>query len=320
MPDSTPKRKIDSIHDVQKSTETLLKIGDRANDIHQTTTDQIISTDFHDMGIVIKGLGFIIIPALYLYCFFTKKPMPAYRENNLRWLQSTIIFALSLISVTIPVTGFAIGFVGAAIGLIGSIVLLTMMLVKKRKLNNELNELERAILVLQQQPNPHLALREELEEKKRQCLNALGELHAWQVAYRGFGFCLASAGLVGLIVAIHFPFIGGLIATITVIAAAAAVIARVAPVLIKLIKHWFKGETNSAGIIKKVDITADDNIRCSSDAKMATLMGAKLKPIADNAIVSPHPSNKISESPSNHFNDKEEDDDQDNDAPKFHPH
>lgn len=101
-------------------------------------------------GLVMQGINFLLIPAIYIYYAAKREPVPFNASNNTKWALSGVGLALGLVGVLVPPAGVAILFTMAAIGLIASVAGLTAHIHDRMQTKNKLSETKALIKGYQQ--------------------------------------------------------------------------------------------------------------------------------------------------------------------------
>lgn len=242
----------DIIPGLEEYTETIDETGNTAVHIGKETNIFIDSPHLDDGfrfgGLAMSIADFFRIPLIYLTAFLLKKKVPFNLNNNARWLYASVLLALTITSIVVPVIAPIIAFVSAGVGLFASVFLLSKLLYIRHHLKKECNALQREINRTEQrlltiQDNAKILeellgqareeqaiieismqivlLKEEhhVEEKKMMELYVhfvkkekhLEPLNGDRLLFRGISLGVAALSIIGLVTALFAPPLGAAI-------------------------------------------------------------------------------------------------------------
>jgi cell division protein FtsB len=113
--------------------------------------------EMHIAGLVLHGINFISVPAMYIYYLAKGEKIPFSFDNNLKLFLSGSALTLGIISVTVPPAALGILFTFAAIGMAASIAGMVMHIIKYARLTQKIaankNEIETLSLQIESLKN-----------------------------------------------------------------------------------------------------------------------------------------------------------------------
>lgn len=246
---------------------------------------------FQFVNLGTAALDFFRIPAIYLAALITGEKPPISISKNARWVYSAALIGLTLTSILIPAAAPPIAFAMAGLTLAFSLASMANLIYQRVKVNRELRQVEQELEPLQeelanlkgqikawrdqlvnlQNNQDYHDLEQEIQKNYRTYLDKVAQLQplldkkvllekkraALGVSAfmtKGVAIALASAVVIGLVVALFFPPVGlGIIAG-TAGLGAFYIGGRIAVDLlsspVKKLAAWFGG--------KKVDEQNDD--------------------------------------------------------------
>lgn len=191
------------------------------------------------IGLALNVMDFIQIPLIYFAAFALKEPSPISLSNNIQWLYSSILLALCLISLLIPVTAPLIAIVTASLGVLSSVFMFTKLyheyaedkkafkIVLEKINTSPAGKLQRCILELENaynNPNRDITLIDKLiiklEDLKQRCNQEIKEIKTlyeeaslleeklnveMDIIDQCIGIALSSLALAGTVVLLFFP-------------------------------------------------------------------------------------------------------------------
>ena len=256
------------------ASETVFKIGERINDMHEAGGSESVAKGFHFGAIALAAADFFRIPFIYFAAYLLGEDVPITLNNNARWLYSAFLLALTITAVAVPATAPIIAFVAAGAGLVSGLFLLGKTLYTRYELGRERKQIKSTIereegemRAIQQQAYDlehqlssakdedistiymEIALLQETYKSQKKELGILKnkELHIEQklqqvgmikVLDKSIGVGLAALTIMGLVVTLFFPPVGAGILTGVAIAGGVYLAARITAPLFKSFGNW----------------------------------------------------------------------------------
>lgn len=252
--------------------EAVTQAGDSMDDIkggdpdtfHDTVHTPDTAEGFHYATLGMAIFNFFRIPFMYLSAYALNQKVPVTLNNNMRWLYSTTLLALTIVAITVPVTAPVIAFVTAALSFVAGAFLLGKIINQRAKLGKKEQTLKREmaheqevmyairdeagylrkaleeateehqiidlsveVAVLDERSNAQKRVLEHLSNKQEHNKQLRAKLSDKKIIFRSISLILASASIIGLALAVVVPPIGlGVLAGVA-IASATYLLARV---------------------------------------------------------------------------------------------
>lgn len=255
--------------------KAMMQIGSSIGTFKNITPTESLTRGLIIGAIAFAALDFFIIPFVYLACYLLDGKAPVNRSNNVKWLFSAAILALTITSICVPAVAVAIAFTTASISLALSLFLLGQTIyechqfIKERRAARKLianaeseiiviqskaaqlkTDLENAtteqqlmilhaqITFLQERFNAQKEYLIKLKLKELKLSEKIKNAGFVQLMDRSIGSSLCALGIIGLIVSLYFPMAGlGILTAISAISLAYLII-RLAVPLLQLLGKW----------------------------------------------------------------------------------
>lgn len=262
------------LQDVEATGGAIIKIGQRTIKLPNTASNNALGHVFHFGSLGLAVLDFARIPIVYLAAFILGQKIPFNLDNNARWLYSTLLFALIILSLVLPTTAPIISFIVAGLGIAVSTFLLTRTLIDRYQLSQNKKNSDEAIAkeltimaTLQQQAKSfesrvleasegeliligaeleilnkeylvQKARLENLMAQARDIEQKIKEVGLLRVVDKSVAIILGAITVIGLILAIYLPPVGLTVLSASTMVGSGYVLARVALPVIKALGNW----------------------------------------------------------------------------------
>ena len=259
----------------------VTEVGEHATDFHNTIASEAVSHDFHFGGLVMATFDFFRVPFIYLFAYLSNQKIPINLNNNARWLYATLLLALTITAVAVPVTAPIIAFILAGVGFVSSLWLLGKTLRDRAQLQRENKHIKAEIkaeeeqlslmqdeakdleglfseakeesqvidlclevLMLEERFKTQKKLLVDLKSKQVHIEQELNDLGVTRVAYKCIVFALACLAIAGIVTSLFFPPVGlGILATVA-LTSALCLLGRVVLPILKAAGHWLIAKLN----------------------------------------------------------------------------
>ncbi|KTD34745.1 coiled-coil protein [Legionella moravica] len=252
--------------------DTAINIGERVTEVNDSFGNESIAHGFHYAVLAMAILDFVRIPLIYFAAYLFNEKIPIKMSTNLRWAYSAFLLGLTITALVSPVTAPVIAFVSAGTGLVFGIFLLARTLINQYKLGRERKLLHEEIIKAEEEMK---TLQEEAKDLEQQLTASTGdellalnikdleerynsqksllsdlknqELHIEQkiarvgmmrVLDKSIGIGLTSLSIIGLVVTLFVPPVGGWILAGAAIAGGVYLFARLMTPVFKFLGNW----------------------------------------------------------------------------------
>jgi hypothetical protein len=305
---------------VDDAADSAIRIGERVSNVNDSFGNESIAHGFHYAVLVMAALDFVRIPLIYLAAHLLNEKIPFKLSNNARWIYSAFLLGLTITALAAPVTAPVIAFIGAGTGLVFGTFLLARtvyaryQLGKERKLiqgeiakaeelmkllQDEAKELEQKLATsngdafialeikgLEERYESQKSLIYELKNKELHIEQKIARVGMMRVFDKSIGVGLTSLSIIGLVVTLFFPPLGGWILAGAAIAGGVYLTGRLLTPVVKHLGNWlmnhFKSSKESPESESKEDLEHDNTLNEQKEAVMENTSGLKLA--VSNAI------------------------------------
>ncbi|RUR16981.1 hypothetical protein ELY21_12060 [Legionella sp. km535] len=256
--------------------DAAINIGERVTEVNDSFGNESIAHGFHFAVLAMAIFDFVRIPLIYFAAYLFNEKIPIKMSTNLRWAYSAFLLGLAITALVSPVTAPVIAFVSAGTGLVFGIFLLARTLINQYKLGRERKLLHEEIIKAEEEMK---TLQEEAKELEQQLTASTGdellalnikdleerynsqklllsdlknqELHIEQkiarvgmmrVLDKSIGIGLTSLSIIGLVVTLFVPPVGGWILAGAAIAGGVYLFARLMTPVFKFLGNWLMNQ------------------------------------------------------------------------------
>ncbi|MBL7481793.1 hypothetical protein [Legionella bononiensis] len=312
---------------VDDAADTAIRIGERVSNVNDSFGNESIAHGFHYAVLVMAAIDFVRIPLIYLAAYLLDEKIPFKLSNNARWIYSAFLLGLTITALAAPVTAPVIAFIGAGTGLVFGTFLLARtlntryQLGKERKfiqgeiakaeelmklLQDDAKELEHKLATstgdefialeikgLEERYESQKSLIYELKNKELHLEQKIDRVGMMRVFDKSIGVGLTSLSIIGLVVTLFFPPVGGWILAGAAIAGGVYLTGRLLTPVVKHFGNWlmnqFTSSKESVEPESKEDLAHDNTLNEQKEAVMENSSGLKLA--VSNVIASDSQSN-----------------------------
>ena len=315
---------------VDDAADTAIRIGERVSNVNDSFGNESIAHGFHYAVLVMAALDFVRIPLIYLAAYLLDEKIPFKLSNNARWIYSAFLLGLTITALAAPATAPVIAFIGAGTGLVFGTFLLARTLYtryqlgKERKLiqgeiakaeelmkllQDEAKELEQKLAAsngdafialeikgLEERYESQKSLIYELKNKELHLEQKIARVGMMRVFDKSIGVGLTSLSIIGLVITLFFPPVGGWILAGAAIAGGVYLTGRLLTPVVKHFGNWLMNKfTSSKEPVEtesKEDLAHDNTLNEQKEAVTENTSGLKL---AVSNVIAPDIQSRISQ-------------------------